>query len=434
MQGFGPGTRISTQFRRELRIIKPIGGGGQGTVYQVDCNGKPMALKWYKQDIFRTPEEKARFEANLRRNILQESPSPEFLWPIDMTVEVDGTFGYLMELAPKDYISAKRIIRQPGLVPSFRRCVDACLNIVMAFCKLHDKGYSYQDINDGNFFVNPSTGKVLICDNENVAPGGQATGVLGTPYFMAPEIVTGASMPTQESDLHSMAVMIFYLLLVQHPLLGIRSMRMDDANKMRLFGTQPLFIFDPVDHSNAAIQSPMNNALKLWPMLPSHMRELFTKAFSREALMRPSRRVIELRWMQELAQFRSEIVDHSCGNEVFLDGAHAARCVNCGKWCNPALRMEVGGKQISVVNDARLYTCQIRRASNTAEALDPQLWALASSRDPSDVILRNVSRRPWQVHFCGHAREVGPGQNVRATDGLEIGILGETVRVCRNVG
>ena len=67
MQGFGPGTRISTQFKRELRIIKPIGGGGQGTVYQVDCNGKPMALKWYRQDLFRTPEEKARFEALVAR-------------------------------------------------------------------------------------------------------------------------------------------------------------------------------------------------------------------------------------------------------------------------------------------------------------------------------------------------------------------------------
>ena len=28
---------------------------------------------------------------------------------------------------------------------------------------------SYQDLNDGNFFIDPQTGKVLICDNDNVA-------------------------------------------------------------------------------------------------------------------------------------------------------------------------------------------------------------------------------------------------------------------------
>ena len=30
-------------------------------------------------------------------------------------------------------------------------------------------GYSYQDLNDGNFFINPQSGDVLICDNDNVA-------------------------------------------------------------------------------------------------------------------------------------------------------------------------------------------------------------------------------------------------------------------------
>ena len=28
-----------------------LGEGGQGYVYKVDYNGKPMALKWYKADV-----------------------------------------------------------------------------------------------------------------------------------------------------------------------------------------------------------------------------------------------------------------------------------------------------------------------------------------------------------------------------------------------
>lgn len=37
---------------------------------------------------------------------------------------------------------------------------------------LHRHGYSYQDLNDGNFFINPESGDVLICDNDNVMPQG----------------------------------------------------------------------------------------------------------------------------------------------------------------------------------------------------------------------------------------------------------------------
>jgi DNA-binding helix-hairpin-helix protein with protein kinase domain len=40
--------------------------------------------------------------------------------------------------------------------------VNAALNITAGFRALHNKGYSYQDLNDGNFFINPQNGNVLI--------------------------------------------------------------------------------------------------------------------------------------------------------------------------------------------------------------------------------------------------------------------------------
>ncbi len=48
--------------------------------------------------------------------------------------------------------------------------INAGLNMVEGFRALHNRGYSYQDLNDGNFFINPQSGDVLICDNDNVAP------------------------------------------------------------------------------------------------------------------------------------------------------------------------------------------------------------------------------------------------------------------------
>ena len=62
---------------------------------------------------------------------------------------------------------------------SFAAISTAAINIIQGFRELHARGYSYQDINNGNFFINPSTGDVLICDNDNVSPFGTSSGIMG---------------------------------------------------------------------------------------------------------------------------------------------------------------------------------------------------------------------------------------------------------------
>jgi hypothetical protein len=42
--------------------------------------------------------------------------------------------------------------------------VTASINIVNAFRQLHRAGKSYQDLNDGAFFINVANGDVLVCD------------------------------------------------------------------------------------------------------------------------------------------------------------------------------------------------------------------------------------------------------------------------------
>ena len=61
---------------------------------------------------------------------------------------------------------------------------------------------------------------IVDCDNIGLDEGHIA--VLGTPRFMAPEIVHGESMPCAATDLYSLAVMLFFLLMHGHPLDGRR--------------------------------------------------------------------------------------------------------------------------------------------------------------------------------------------------------------------
>ena len=47
MKEFQKGQRIKTVSGGELEVIQKLGEGGQGVVYKVNYNGKPLALKWY---------------------------------------------------------------------------------------------------------------------------------------------------------------------------------------------------------------------------------------------------------------------------------------------------------------------------------------------------------------------------------------------------
>lgn len=427
-----PGTRLRTKFGKEMVILKRLGDGSQGVVYSVGYDGKKMALKWYRPDVFANRD---MFIENLSRNIRSGAPTEEFLWPVDMTGIVEGSFGYVMPLRPDGFVEAGDLFLTPGLFPSFKRAIDACLGIVKAFRVLHNKGYCYQDVSGGNFFVEPQTGRVLICDNDNVAPAGTDTGIRGTPRFMAPEVVVENAVPSMQSDRHSMSVLIFFLLLVQHPLEGIRVTRnpvLDGDAQTRLYGTDPLFVMDPHDRSNAPDPN-YPNVFKVWPFLPDHMRAFFERAFSHEALMNPARRPSEVDWIAELTRLRSEVVQCSCGNEVFMQDATPTTCDNntCRQRVMAPFRAQLSGYSLPVVNDMRIYRCQTG-ICNADAALDPMAWVLQARGNPRILGIRNIAREPWAATAGGVTVNVAPGQTVQVQDGMSVSIGDEVISVLRN--
>lgn len=88
--------------------------------------------------------------------------------------------------------------------PSFYTLCRTAFNLTRGYQKLHAMGAKYQDISFGNLFFNPDNGDVLICDNDNVSfDNSKPGGVLGTPGFMAPEIVRGENdHPKIQTDIH----------------------------------------------------------------------------------------------------------------------------------------------------------------------------------------------------------------------------------------
>lgn len=167
------------------KVIKELGRGGQGIVYLVEVGGQQMALKWYLNPM---PK---KFYNNLEDNISKGAPSDAFLWPEYLTTKQKGSFGYIMKIRPQGYHEFGHYLLARARFKSFDAMVNAAMKICEGFKSLHLSGLSYQDLNDGNFFIHPETGDVLICDNDNIFPDGDNSGILGKARYMAPEVVIG---------------------------------------------------------------------------------------------------------------------------------------------------------------------------------------------------------------------------------------------------
>ena len=223
MADFKQGDKIKLTNGGSITVKSKIGEGGQGSVYKVDYSGKEYALKWYLPNYLKTLKPNCKkFYKNLVDNVTAGSPSPEFLWmkAVAVTGKHSNGFGYIMDLRPQNYAEFTKFIKAKEFFKSTQAVISAAINVVEAFQALHRKGYSYQDLSPGNFFIDKVTGDVLICDNDNVAPNGDNLGVGGTPGYMAPEVILGKSKPGTDTDLFSLSVILFELFFLAHPLEG----------------------------------------------------------------------------------------------------------------------------------------------------------------------------------------------------------------------
>lgn len=413
-----------------------LGSGGQGEVYRATVGDGPfarsLALKWY------FPEWSTRQHwIDLVRLTEHAPPGASFLWPIDMAVAKVGRmtspFGYVMPLRPSRYRSCTEIV-SGRLDISFASLLRACLRLADGFLSLHAEGLCYRDISFGNAFIDPASGDVLIADNDNVAINLEGTvGIRGTDRFMAPEIVRGEAVPSAATDLHSLAVLLFYLLMVSHPLEGRRMLSGDvfgPADAEKLYGWHPLFVFDPDDHSNSPDPDRHQNAAVYWSLYPRMLRDLFVRAFT-DGLHDPEAgRVREGEWRDCMSRLLDLLVTCPCGADVFVEpgGRAVTACWSCSSHSPvpaglPMLVLDPCGERHAVALNLgrRLFAHHLgERRYDCRQAVAE----VVRHPQTSDVIgIRNLSGGIWTSWMGGGAGpdgtavEVPPGRSVTIAPG-----------------
>lgn len=421
MKEFQKGQKIRTATGGELEVIQKLGEGGQGIVYKVKYNGKELALKWYFGNKLSNPD---KFYRNIENNIKQGAPTESFLWPLEITEYYEGSFGYLMELRPPEYKDFSLFLLAKARFSSIAAIINAALCITNGFRALHNRGFSYQDLNDGNFFVNPQTGDVLICDNDNVAPYGENLGIAGKCRYMAPEVVMGKKRPDVHTDRFSLAVVLYLLLFLNHPLEGKKTMCpcLTEELERKFYGSEPVFVWDASNDSNRPVRGVHVNEIKFWPVYPKFVRDTFQDAFSQAALVGDdaTHRVQEKKWQEVFTQLRDLTIVHSCGAETFLDLSQQVRnCVNCGKEVAPMPILKVKRYSVAMVEGQKLYSCHVIHDSDDFKEIQGEV---VISKNNSGIIgLKNNSEIMWDVTLPnGASKTYAKGQVVKVGRGLKI--------------
>lgn len=377
------GDKVNLTSGGYVTIEKELGRGGQGIVYLVDLNGEKKALKWY----LNAPNDK--FYKNLEHNVMNGVPggSSAFLWPEYLTQKQNGSYGYVMKLRPQNYYEFGNFLLAKKSFRSYTAMLAAAMKICNGFMMLHRFGYSYQDLNDGNFFIDPNTGDVLICDNDNVMPQGEKSGIMGKARYMAPEIVAGG-VPDKYSDRFSLSVILFMLFYANHPFEGAKVVAcpcMTETFEKEFYGSEAVFIYDPADKSNLPVRGIHQNVIRRWPAFPSKLREIFIQEFSQEKLKNPNTRMIESLWEKTIAGIRDSLVRcPHCGEETFIE--NDSKCMDCGKSIDTSHRLKMGTRSTMLTKGTKVYIDN----DNI-----PDAEIVAHPNDPSKILLKNLSSSNW---------------------------------------
>ena len=421
MKEFQKGQRIKTVSGGELEVIQKLGEGGQGVVYKVNYNGKTLALKWYFGNKLNNAD---KFYRNIQNNIKQGTPTGAFLWPLEITEYFEGSFGYLMELRPPEYKDFSLFLLAKVHFANIEALINTALCITNGFRELHNRGYSYQDLNDGNFFVNPKTGDVLICDNDNVAPYGENLGIAGKCRYMAPEVVMGQKRPDSHTDRFSLAVVLYMLLFLNHPLEGKRTMCpcLTEELERKFYGSDPVFVWDPANDANRPVRGVHTNEIKLWPLYPAFVRKTFEKAFSHEVMVGndTTHRVIEKEWQEVFTTLRDLTIKCSCGSETFIDPSQqSCRCINCGKSIERPPILKVKKYHAALAPGKKLYACHVQYDSDDFKEAKGEV--ISSRNNPSLLGLRNDSNNTWEAILPnGSSKGYPNGQVIKLGKGIKI--------------
>lgn len=294
------------------------------------------------------PEEKGGAKGNTEK--LAEYFSDLFCWPFAVVVAPE--FGIVCPAYPSNYFfgenasntsrlslagtdkksrwftSSVRKYLNNAEFGNFKSMLKISISLARAVRRMHSAGLAHSDLSGNNVLIDPKTGGCIIIDIDGlVVPGIYPPEVVGTKGYIAPEIITSAQyphgdsrrcMPCIETDLHSMAVLIYEYLFKRHPFLSgkMRFPQLDpEEEDFMLMGKYALFVENPYDRRNRPddIMIPVQ-------AFGGYIEKLFMQVFV-DGLHEPKKRPTAMDWERGLLKSWELLYpceNSDCGAEWFV--------------------------------------------------------------------------------------------------------------------
>ncbi|MGQ0593302.1 MAG: helix-hairpin-helix domain-containing protein [Gammaproteobacteria bacterium] len=230
--------------------------------------------------------------------------------------------------------------------------VKICIRISRAVRRMHAAGLAHSDLSYKNVLVDPVRGNACVIDIDGlVVPGKFPPDVVGTPDFIAPEVVmTGhlkkddpaRVLPSIATDRHALAILIYMYLLYRHPLRGDKVHAEDpQIDETLSMGAKALFVEHPSDAGNRIripnkkpSELPWADTTKIpYTVTGPYLAALFNRAFM-DGLHDPAQRPTADDWEQALVKTVDLVQpcrNPDCAQKWYIfDNTLAPKCPFCG--------------------------------------------------------------------------------------------------------
>lgn len=332
--------------------------------------------------------------------------------------------------------------------------LQICLMISRAVRRLHAAGLAHSDLSYKNVLVDPVTGKASIIDIDGlVVPGKFPPDVVGTPDFIAPEVIAtthlakndpNRKLPSALTDRHALAVLMYMYLFYRHPLRGSKVHDTDAAKDEELsMGTKALFVEHPNDAGNRVRSDQLSKAQLPWAD-PGRMpytiagpllADLFRRAFV-DGLHSPQDRPTPSEWENALVRTMDMIQPCSAKCEMgwyVFDNTTAPKCPCCGtpyRGQLPVLNLyssrTSGGSFQSDNHRLMVWDGQSLFPWHVSRRVFPNEHLGADQRKRVGYFQRHngewymVNEAMPQMHDVATRKDVPIGGNVKLTEGAQI--------------
>lgn len=405
-------------------------------------NENPVRVKLFdKKEITDLASDPEAFKKNIKSKVNKEPLFPWLVWPLDFFEGADGTFIYVTSLIPGEFTPLSEYMNGSKKFKNWSVMYAAALELVWIFHSLHKQGYYFLNMTNEDILINANTGKVLLTGAEwlkNQKESGQLK-INGSSNLVHPLYYLGKKEPSLVTDEYLLSVLLFEILCQQHPLEGHNVAKypvLNDEYLKKIYGTDPLFIFDRENDSNRPVKGVHLMVTGLWKCCPESIKKKFYREFSNSVMTYDVRGISVSVWYEVLDHVRSSLYTDQGGVEKILMESSGKKLKSREEQQKEIekvapLSWKTGegnmGQSFFLIPGNKIYASQL----NFPTLSDPSEIAgeIARGENAKLCYILNKTGEQWEAQYEDTQLSVKPGETLLAKAGMSVQIGRNKIRI-----